>query len=157
MFCLFLELTLDTSAGANLVLPLGGHDLGVDTGDVDAGIQASAVVSLDDVTAVDLAGADTAVVGTLGTGETVLGPAIGPVVAVKESVLLLQAEPKFLLGVCLHQSSSLMAIVILVGSAIRVPGLAENEDVVTETEGVRVDGDRAQVDVGVVTGSLTGR
>lgn len=39
--------TVNAGAGANLVLPLRGHDLGVDTGDVDTGVQAGTVVSLD--------------------------------------------------------------------------------------------------------------
>jgi hypothetical protein len=71
------KLTIDTGAGADLILPLGRHDLSVDTGDVDTGVQTGTVVSLDDITAVDLAGTDTAVVRTLGTGETATGPAVG--------------------------------------------------------------------------------
>jgi len=46
----------DTFTGADLELPLGGHDLGVDTRDVDAGVEAGAVVSLDQVAGKDLAG-----------------------------------------------------------------------------------------------------
>lgn len=40
----------DALAGSDLELPLGRHDLGVDSGDVDASIEASAVVGLDQVT-----------------------------------------------------------------------------------------------------------
>lgn len=64
---------LNTLAGSDLELPLRGHDLGVGTGDVDTSVQASLVVGLDDVTLDDLAGADTAVVWTLGGRETVGG------------------------------------------------------------------------------------
>jgi hypothetical protein len=145
---------VDARAGADLVLPLGGHDLSVDTGDVDTGIQAGAVVSLDDVTAVDLAGTDTTVVRTLSTGETTTGPAVGPAISAEESVLLLEAEPELLLGVGLHQAGGIVTVVELVGASIGIPGLAENEDIVTLAEGVGEDGDGAEVDIGVVTGGL---
>jgi hypothetical protein len=46
----------DTLAGANLELPLGGHDLGIDTADVDAGVEAGAIVGFDEITSEDLAG-----------------------------------------------------------------------------------------------------
>jgi hypothetical protein len=39
-----LSLTLNAQARADLVLPLGGHDLGVGTGDLDACVQAGLVV-----------------------------------------------------------------------------------------------------------------
>lgn len=150
------KLTVNSGAGADLVLPLRGHDLSVDTGDVDTGVQASTVVSLDDVTAVDLAGTDTTVVRTLSTGETTTGPAVGPAISTEEGVLLLQTEPEFLLGVGLHQAVGIVAEVELVGASIGVPGLAENEDVVTLAEGVGEDSDGAEVDIGVVTGGLAG-
>lgn len=41
------KLTVNAGARANLVLPLRGHNFGVDTGDVDTGVQAGTVVSLD--------------------------------------------------------------------------------------------------------------
>jgi hypothetical protein len=44
----------------------------------------------------------------------------------------------------------------LVGRAIRVPGLAEDDDVFPEAEGVGEDGGGAKVDVGVVTAGLAG-
>ena len=42
-------------AGADLELPLGGHNLGVDTANVNASVQAGAVVGLDQITGEDLA------------------------------------------------------------------------------------------------------
>jgi hypothetical protein len=45
----------DTLARADLELPLGGHDFGVNTRDVDTSIQAGAVVGLDQITSKDLA------------------------------------------------------------------------------------------------------
>lgn len=151
-----MQLTLDTGAGANLVLPLGGHDLGVDTRDVDAGVQASTVVSLDDVTAVNLASSNTAVVRTLGTGETALGPSVRPAIVAEEGVLLLKTEPELLLGVDLHQAVGIVAVVVLVRGSIRIPGFAKDEDVVTKTERVGVDSNGTQVDIGVVTRGLAG-
>jgi len=35
--------TGDTLTGSNLELPLGGHDLGVNTGDLDSGVEASSL------------------------------------------------------------------------------------------------------------------
>ena len=43
----------------------------------DAGIQAGSVVSLNNITTVNTVGTNTAVVGTLGSGEPVLGPSEG--------------------------------------------------------------------------------
>lgn len=88
--------------------------------------------------------------------ETATGPAIWPAVSAEESVLLLKTEPELLLGVGLHQAGGIVAVVELVGAAIGVPGLAENEDVVTLAEGVGEDSDGAEVDIGVVTGGLAG-
>ena len=48
---------LNTLTRANLELPLGRHDLGVDTADFDTSVQADAVVSLNEVTCIDLPGA----------------------------------------------------------------------------------------------------
>jgi hypothetical protein len=54
----------------------------------------------------------------------------------------------------LHQAGGIVTVVELVGASIGIPGLAENEDVVTLAEGVGEDGDGAEVDIGVVTGGL---
>lgn len=140
-----------------MVLPLRRHDLSVDTGDLDTREQASTVVSLDDIPAVDLASTNTAVVRALGTGETTLGPTVGPAICAKESVLLLQTEPPVFFRVGLHQAVGIVTEVELVGGAIRIPGFAEDDDVITLTERVGEDVDRAQVDIGVIPGSLAGR
>lgn len=117
---------LNTLAGTNLEFPLGGHNLSIGTGDVDAGIQASLVMRINDVTAHNPAGANTAVVRTLRSRETILRPAIGPVLHVEESVLLLKTKPGLVLGVSLHQLGALMTVVELVGGAIGIPALGEN-------------------------------
>lgn len=113
-------------------------------------------MSLNNVTAVDLASSNTAVVRTLGTGEPALGPSIRPAVSSEESVFLFQTKPEFFLGVDLHQTVGLMTEVELVGCSIRIPGLAENEDVIATAERISEDSNRAEVDIGVVTGSLAG-
>lgn len=46
----------DTLTRANLELPLRGHDLGVDSGDVDTSVKAGSVVGFDQVAGKDLAG-----------------------------------------------------------------------------------------------------
>jgi hypothetical protein len=56
----------------------------------------------------------------------------------------------------LHQLGSLVTVVELVGAPIRIPGLAQDEDVVPLAEGIREDGDGANVDIGVVAGRLAG-
>lgn len=112
---------------------------------------------LDNVSAKDLARSDTTVVWTLGSGETALGPAIWPALEVEERVLLLETEPELVLLVCLHDDGSIVAEVECIGLAIRHPGLGEHEDVVTATEGVGEGSDRSEVDVGVVSWSLSSR
>jgi hypothetical protein len=44
----------------------------------------------------------------------------------------------------------------LVGAAIGIPGLAEDEDVVTLAEGVGEDSAGTEVDIGVIAGGLAG-
>jgi hypothetical protein len=138
---------LDTEAGTDLELPLGGHDLGVGTGDLDAGVQARLVVSLDDVTAVDLAGTHTAVVWALGTGETVDGPAIWSIRHIEESVFLLETEPWLVVLVRLHELGALVAVVELVGGSIGIPALGHDQDIGGATEGIGEDSAGAEVDI----------
>lgn len=47
---------LDALARADLELPLGRHDFGIDTGDLDTSVQAGSVVGFDGVTGEDFAG-----------------------------------------------------------------------------------------------------
>lgn len=62
---------------ADLELPLAGHDLGVDAGDRETGLEAVLQVGLDDLAAEDLVGADTAVVAALGAGKPPSGKPSG--------------------------------------------------------------------------------
>ena len=59
---------LDAHAGPDLELPLRRHHFGVGAGNLDARVEARAVVRFDDVALHDLAGADAAVVRALGGG-----------------------------------------------------------------------------------------
>jgi hypothetical protein len=69
------------------------HDFSVGSRNVDPGVEAGSVVSLYDISAVDLVGPNTAVVGTLRSGETILGPTEGMLVLIQKGVFLLDAEP----------------------------------------------------------------
>lgn len=64
---------LDAGAGTDLELPLGRHDFGVGSRDLDASVQAGAVVRFDNVAHDDLSGADAAVVRTLRGGVAWMG------------------------------------------------------------------------------------
>lgn len=75
---------------------------------------------------------------------------------VEEGVLLLETEPWHVLGIGLHDLGALMAVVVLVGGAVGVPALGQDDDVGGAAEGVGVDSARAEVDVGVFAGGLVG-
>lgn len=49
-----------------------------------------------------------------------------------------------------------MTVVVLVRSAIGIPGLSQDQDVGVASERIGKDGDGLQVDIGVVTRSLAG-
>ena len=92
-----------SSRGPHLVLPLGGHDLGVDAADLHPGMKAGLVVSLDDVAPNGGSGASRAVVGALRTRVAARRPPKGPLgPGVEESVLLLDSEPRLVLLGLLH-------------------------------------------------------
>merc|ERR1712088_740045 len=126
-------------SGSHLVLPLSGHHLGVGSRYPDASIQASSVVGLHNVSAIDVAGTDSAVVGALGSREAILGPSEGVSILVKKGVLLLKAEPwVVVLGLLHHLGALLPLVVVLVG-------LAHHHDVLATSEGVRVEFDWVEV------------
>ena len=139
--------TVDSFARTDLEFPLGGHDFCVDTRNLDTSVQTRLVVSLDDISAVDLASSYTTVVWSLGPWETLLGPAIRSAVKTKEGVFLLQTKPWLLFGIGLHEPGAVMTVIELVGGAIVVPTLAEHENVIAATEWIGEDFDRSEVDV----------
>ena len=98
----------------------------------------------------------TAVVGTLGTGEAALGPAVRSAICVEEGIFLLQTEPRDILLREVHNLGGVVAVVGLVRGAIVVVALCEDEDVIATAEGVLEDGGGTEVDVGVVARGLVG-
>lgn len=66
---------------------------------------------LDEISSKDLAGTDTTVIRTLGTGETHLGPTVDLSIGVKQSVLLLETEPGLFCGGRLHDFGTVGAVV----------------------------------------------
>merc|ERR1719219_978185 len=140
---------VDALSWPDLVLPLGRHDLSVGAGHPDPGVETGAVVSLHDVPAVDLVGPDPAVVGALGAGEPVLGPPEGMLVLVQQSVLLLDTEPGMVILGLLHHLLTSLPLVGVSGKLVVLVGLAQDQDVVASSEGVRVDLHRVKVSVGV--------
>lgn len=95
--------------------------------------------------------------GNVRSRVTTIGPAEGAAVEVEESVLLLETEPGLVVGIGLHHLVALMAVVVLVGGAIGIPALSQDDDVGGAAEGVGEDSTRAKVDVGVLARSLVGR
>jgi hypothetical protein len=165
----------DALARADLVFPLGGHHLGVDAGDVDARVQARAVVRLNEVASEHLAGTymplsagstpeifdgtrtSTAVIGALRAGETALRPAVRRAVDVEQGVLLFDTEPWDVFLGEVHHLLGVVAVVGLVRRAIVVIALCHDEDVVTTAEGILEDRRRAKVHIGIMAGRLVRR
>ena len=114
------------------------------------------MVTLDNVSAIDTASANTTVVWALRSRVAILGPAVWPAVEAEEGVLLLEAKPDFVLGIGFHQSCGLMAVVVFVWRSIRIPGLAHDQDVGFQADGINVHCDGSNVDIGIVAGGLTG-
>ena len=135
---------------------MSGHHLCIDARDLDASKKAGFVVGLDDVSAIDLLGTNTAVVWALGSRETSMGPSVWPVIRTEQSVLLFQTKPCLLRFVGIHQTDSFVTIVEFVGGSIVVPCLAHDEDVLATSEWIWVYRNRTKVDIGVVAGSLAG-
>eukprot|EP00356_Strombidium_inclinatum_P008052 CAMPEP_0170486484 /NCGR_PEP_ID=MMETSP0208-20121228/5491_1 /TAXON_ID=197538 /ORGANISM="Strombidium inclinatum, Strain S3" /LENGTH=400 /DNA_ID=CAMNT_0010760441 /DNA_START=89 /DNA_END=1291 /DNA_ORIENTATION=+ len=158
---------LDTRAGPNLELPLARHDLGVGTGNLDAGIQASFVVSIGNGPSEGNVTADRAVVGALVAGVARSRPAIRAgleaVVLLKHGVLLLNTEPGFLFDVLLENLLGESAEVGVAGHELRVGGvhpgvgLAQDHDVVSASEGVGEEEAGLQDHLGVFSRGLVGR
>lgn len=140
-----------------LVLPLRRHDLGIGTGNGNTGVETSSVVSLDNVAPYDLVGADPAVVGPLGPGEPISGPAKGPSVEVQESVFLLDAEPGVLLLDLLHSLVGSGAFVRLGRRHVGEICVAKDQNIIVAPEGVFVDRLGLEVDVAVTALGLIRR
>ena len=79
-------------ARTDLELPLRRHDFGVDSRDVDSSVEAGTVVSLDHVASEDLSSSYTAVIRSLGSGESSCGPSVRSSIGTEDGVLLLETE-----------------------------------------------------------------
>lgn len=137
----------DAQAWAHLEFPLGWHDFGVGAADFHSGVQASAVVSLNDVTTVHFVSASSAIVGTLWAWETTLWPSQWLTVCVQQGVLLLNAEPWLVGGAFVDDLLAASTVVGLRWFAVVRVGLAQNENMWSLTEWVTVDSNRVQVHI----------
>jgi hypothetical protein len=164
----------DTLAGTHLELPLRWHNFGIDTADVDPRVEASTVMCFNEITGKNFSGTytrvirsllqlyewkvhtSTAVVRTLWAGETTFGPTVRASVSIKQSVLLLETEPRDVIFGGVHGLFRVMAVVSSVRGAVVIVTLRENEDIVAAAEGVLENGSGTQVDVGVMARSLIG-
>lgn len=167
----------DTLARTDLEFPLRGHDLSVDSADSDASVEASTVVSLDEVTSKDLASTlrnmarsvmklpritkkkltSTTVVRSLRTWETTFRPSVRSAIQSEDGVLLFETKPGNMLLGRIHHFLGIMTVIGLVGGSIVVVSLGKDDDIVSTTEGVLENPGRSEVCVGVVTRSLTCR
>lgn len=91
---------LNTTGDTNLVFPLAGGHLTVNTGDLETSVDHAAVGAVHDFTAKGIRGTNTAVVLALGLRETILRPSIrtrivGPILLGHEEFLL-DTEPRIL-------------------------------------------------------------
>jgi hypothetical protein len=134
---------------------LGGHDLSVGSRNEDSSIQAGFVVGFDNVSAKDLACAYSAVVWSLGSRETVNGPAIRPVGHIEECVFLLKTEPGLMVLVRLHKLGSLVTVVELIWGSIRIPAFSEDQNIGSATKRVGENSNRSKVDIRVVAWGLS--
>ena len=67
---------MNTFTWSDLELPLGGHDLGVGSRDLNAGVEASSVVSLNNIATVDIVVSNSTVVRSLRSWVTLLWPSV---------------------------------------------------------------------------------
>lgn len=88
--------------------------------------------------------------------ETASRPAVRSVIAAEKGIFLLETKPGLIVRICVHYLHAVVTEVVLVGSAIGVPALSENDDVGRAAERIGVNGARAEVDIRVVTRSLVG-
>eukprot|EP01084_Bolivina_argentea_P305921 528528_1 len=143
--------------GAHLVLPLPGHDLCVDAGDLHSGIQARLVVCLHNIAPERIQGPNATVVHPLRGWEPRGGPAQGgPPVGLEECVFLFHAIPGLLfhhLGVRKDLRDGVPGVggdwVALGGVAV-----AEDQDVVAAAKGVCKEGTGLDDDLRILAGCL---
>lgn len=161
--CVFVSSgTLDSAIGitcekTDLELPLGRHDFGVGTSDVDTGEDAGPVMSLDDFTSDDFVSSNTAVIRTLGPGETIFRPSQGPPIKVKESVFLLDTEPRFVALNSFQRFVGTEALVRLAWGLVAGVSVTKDQLVVPTSERIFVNRYGTKEHVAVFALGLHGR
>jgi len=123
------------------------HNFGVGSSDVDTSVEAGFVVGLDDVATVDFVGTDTAVVGSLRSGESVLWPTEWMQVVVEQRVFLFDTEPGIFACGRLHGLETSCSVVCLGRFLVVFVRIAEDQSVVAQVERIAVDGNRVQENV----------
>lgn len=146
-----------THARAHLELPLGRHNLGICAANLHSGIETRLVVRLHDIAAENLVRSYAAVVRTLRSRIATLRPAQRLLVKVKQRVLLLNAEPRLLVGHLTGGFGARMSAVALARRLVELEGFAHDEDVVPALKGIAVDRHRMQVRVRVLANRLSRR
>ena len=96
------------------------------------------------------------VVRTLRSREPVLRPTERVTVSIKQSVLLLHPKPRHLLLGFLHHLVAQLTVVGAGGSLVVLVGLAHHHDVLSTSDGIRVDLAGVKVGVGVTALRLVG-
>ena len=117
-------------ARSHLELPLCRHNLGIGARDIDSGVEACAIMSLDNVTTIDLVGAHPTIVGSLWPGKSIFGPAKGMVVLVQQSVFLFDSEPGFFLFGSFHDFKATFAMIGLRRLLVVLEGFAKDKFVI---------------------------
>jgi hypothetical protein len=137
------------ASGADLKLPLAGHDLGVDAADLQPGLDAGVHVGLHEGPPVDGLQTHPAVERPLRVREAALGPPVDLARLVEHGVLLLEPEQRLLRQHVRAQNVlELAPRVGLMRSAVRVQNLAQHQHVILTTNGVRAAEHRVQNAVG---------
>ncbi|KAF1760484.1 hypothetical protein GCK72_008733 [Caenorhabditis remanei] len=102
---------IDSFAGSNLVFPLSWSYFRVCTEDVNTGMKACAVVSLDDFASESTVGANTAVILSLWCWVTMLRPSEWMLISVDNQVFLLHSEPWMLIGNLFHDGGTCLTMI----------------------------------------------
>ena len=140
----------------DLELPLPGHDLGVDAGEREPGVQAGFDVLVRDLTTEDPIGPGATVVGPLRPGIAPFGKARRVPFQGQHRVLLLDAEPRILIRELRRRLGGCRPVVRVARGAVGVVDLAQHEDVVTTPQRVGAREDRLEDAVRRVTFRLFG-
>merc|ERR1719244_511438 len=145
---------INTLSGSNLVFPLGRHNLCIGSRDPNTSKQTGSVVSLNNISAINPASSNPAVVRSLWARETILGTTKWMTILIQESVLLFNSKPRVLVFSLFHHLKTSLPLVGICGLLVVFVSLTHYQNVVSKSEWVRVHLDRVQVGVGVTSLSL---